>query len=82
MHGAPIAGTSPARTPIVFLAGPKDQGADGRHEHENDLRGGADVHDNRAAVDGYRRRPSNGIVCAAGTEARPAGVQSKGSGIL
>src|SRR5688572_22025950 len=32
-------GPSASGTKIVFLAGPKDHGADGRHEYEKDLRG-------------------------------------------
>jgi type 1 glutamine amidotransferase len=37
--GAPVARPGTAGKKIIFLAGPKDHGVDGRHEYEKDLRG-------------------------------------------
>ena len=60
MHGALIAGMTPAGATIVFLGGPQDRGA----------------------VDDASPVLLNGIAWPAGIVAPPAGVQSKGSGIL
>ena len=58
LGGRPAAqdGVKPAGKKIIFLAGPKDHGMPGRHEHEKDLRILAAALESRAEPEGRQDR--------------------------
>jgi type 1 glutamine amidotransferase len=75
LFGTPRASEAAAQeTKIVFLAGPKDHGSPGRHEHEKDLRALAWALENATNLNGVRTRVHVGRAPRDLSELRDAAV--------